>query len=205
MANTAHEETTQAVPAVTDTQVDETHAAVADTHGEAATADESLLASFGINEQLFLFQLLNFAIVVGIVWFLILKPLTQKMEERKKMIDDSLDKVKEAETALTMGELKFQERIDEAKMEANKITENAYVKGQQLTENLKDKAKKEIEILIAQAKKNIDIERAETREEMKKEAVALISVTLEKIFGEKLTKEIDKAYIEKILKENKDV
>ena len=67
------------------------------THG-TTVADEGLAASLGLNGQLFAWQLLNFAVVAAIVWFLILKPLTSKLEERKKLIDDSLDKAKEIET-----------------------------------------------------------------------------------------------------------
>ena len=49
----------------------ETHEEVVDTHG-ASTGDESVAASLGLNGQLFAFQLLNFAIVAVIIWFLIL-------------------------------------------------------------------------------------------------------------------------------------
>ena len=68
--------------------------------------DAGVLASLGINGQLFVFQLINFAIVVLVLWFLILKPLSKKLEERKKLIDDSLDKAKEIETNLGMSEQK---------------------------------------------------------------------------------------------------
>ena len=54
----------------------------------------SPLASLGINPTLFVFQLINFAIVATIIWYLILKPLTKKMTERAKLIDESLDNAK---------------------------------------------------------------------------------------------------------------
>ncbi|MEK9158891.1 MAG: ATP synthase F0 subunit B, partial [Patescibacteria group bacterium] len=56
----------------------------------AGQVSEGLLASLGINLPLFIFQLINFAIVAVILWFLILKPLTKKLAERQKMIDDSI-------------------------------------------------------------------------------------------------------------------
>ena len=57
-----------------------------------AAAEESVAASLGLNTQLFGFQLLNFAVVGLIVWFLILKPLTKKMAERQQIINESLNK-----------------------------------------------------------------------------------------------------------------
>jgi len=50
------------------------------------TEVQGVAASLGLNTQLFVFQLINFVIVAIILWFLILKPLIKKMEERKKII-----------------------------------------------------------------------------------------------------------------------
>ena len=58
---------------------------------------ENVFSSLGLNGQLFGFQLINFALVLGVVWFLILKPLTKKMTERQDLIDASLQKAKEIE------------------------------------------------------------------------------------------------------------
>ena len=77
-------------------------------HTTVASPNESVAASLGLNGQLFIFQLINFAIVAAIVWFLILKPLSKKLEERKKIIDNSLDKAKEIDSNLQMAEQKFQ-------------------------------------------------------------------------------------------------
>ena len=87
-------------------------------HTESAAKDEGVIASLGLNGQLFVSQLINFALVFCVLWFLILKPLTKKMEERRLMINDSLDKAKEIETNLMMSQQKYQEKLDEAKVEA---------------------------------------------------------------------------------------
>ena len=117
----------------------ETHQAV-DSH--CNQADEGLLSSLGINGQLFIFQFINFTIVAVIVWFLILKPLTKKMAERKKMIDESIDNAKALETNLKQSEQKYQEKIDLAKVEANKIIEKAHGDAKMLGEEMKKKIAK---------------------------------------------------------------
>src|SRR3989338_4788920 len=103
----------------------------------AEATDGGVLSSLGLNGYLFGIQFFNFALVVVIVWFLILKPLTKKMEERKRLIDDSLDKAKEIETAYGMSQQKYQERIDEAKIEANKIVEASHGEAERVAELLK--------------------------------------------------------------------
>ena len=162
-----------------------------------AVANEGVLASLGINGALFIFQLINFAIVAAVLWFLILKPLTKKMSERQKMIDDSIDNAKKIETNLGMSERKYQEKIDQAKVDANKFIGKAQQEAAQAGEAAKAKAKQEIEQLVEQARKNIKIERDQSVAEIKEQAADLIVSAAEKILSAKL----DKAKDEKIITE----
>lgn len=165
-----------------------------------ASAETGVLASLGINGTLFIFQLINFAIVAVILWFLILKPLTKKMSERQKMIDDSIDNAKKIETNLGMSERKYQEKIDLAKVEANKIMEKTQQEAVQAGDVAKTKAKKEIEQLVDQARKNIKIERDESIAEIKEQAADLIVSAAEKILSAKIDKEKDNKIINEAIK-----
>ena len=111
-----------------------------------APVEQGVEASLGLNGQLFVFQLINFAIVALILLFLILKPLTKKLEERRKIIDESLDKAKEVDANLVMAQQKFQEKVDEAKVEANKIIERAHGEAEQLSTDMKAKAKRKLKV-----------------------------------------------------------
>lgn len=185
-----------------DQAVENTHSEV-ETHG--SNTDESVLASLGLNGQLFAFQLLNFAIVTAIIWFLILKPLTKKMEERKKLIDESIKNARQVDTKLQMSELKCQEKIDEAKAEANKILEKASKDADVLRTTLQDNARAEIEGLVNQAKDNIIKEKEMMIQEIKEETVNLVMLSVEKIIEEKMDSNKDKAMIEDSLKGLKEI
>jgi F-type H+-transporting ATPase subunit b len=182
------------------TLYDEDPHAEVDTHeevGHGAEATEGGVASsLGLNGQLFAFQLLNFAIVGAIIWFLILKPLTSKMEERKKMIDESIDNAKKVDANLQMSEQKFQEKVDEAKVEANKIIEKSHTEASKLSEEMKEKASKDIELLVNQAKRNIKIEKEDMISGLKKETANLVVLAVEKILNEKLDAKKDQKLIE---------
>ena len=170
-------------------------AEVAEQTAEGA-AEVGLPASLGINGTLFVFQLINFAIVVIVLWFLILKPLTKKMSERQKMIEDSIENAKKIETNLGMSERKYQERIDQAKADANIFIEKAQLEAVVVAEAMKEKTKKEIEQLVEQARKNIKTERDESIGELKAQAVNLIISAAEKILYTKLDIKNDDKIIE---------
>jgi len=121
--------------------VDIAYASEVAAQASETVTESGVLGSLGINGTLFIFQLVNFAIVVAVLWFLILKPLTKKMTERQKMIDDSVDNAKKIETNLGMSERKYQEKIDQAKVDANKFIEKAQQEAAQVAESMKEKSK----------------------------------------------------------------
>ena len=165
-----------------------------------STNETGALSNLGINGPLFISQLFNFAVVATIVWFLILKPLTKKMSERQKMIDDSIANAKKIEQTLQKSEQKYQARIDEAKVEANKILDRAATETGQITEAMKIKAKQEIELLIEHAKRNIVAEKEAMVAGLKKETAGFIIAALEKILTEKMDNTKDKELIAEMIK-----
>ena len=177
-------------------------ALAAETAGTAAEATSSggVLASLGINGTLFVFQLINFAVVAAVVWFLILKPVTKKMAERQNIIDESIDNAKKIEANIIMSERKYQEKIDQAKVDANKVIEKAQVAAVEEAEAMKNKAKAEIESVVDQAKKNIKIERTEMMDEIRREAAGMVAAAVEKIISEKMDSLKDGKLVEEALK-----
>lgn len=164
------------------------------------TANEGIIASMGINSTLFIFQLVNFALVFCVLWFLILKPLTKQMTARQKMIDDSVENSKKIEEVLKQSEKKYQEKIDIAKSEANGILEKAKIEADQVAEEMKNKTKNDMEVLVAQAKTRILAEKDEMLTGLKKETAGLVVEALEKILSEKIDENKDKKLIAEALK-----
>ncbi len=169
---------------------------------EKAT-EGGLLASLGLNGSQFIFQWINFAIVVAVLWFLILKPLTKKLSEREKMIDDSIKNAEKIQHNLNKSEKDYQERMDKAKVEANKILEKANVETAVVAEEMKEKTKKDIEELVDHAKRNIRLEKEEMMTGLKKETVEIVVAVVEKILSAKMDGKKDKELIENALKDLK--
>lgn len=177
-----------------------TNTKVAGEEHTVESTDSGVLASLGINGQLFAFQLLNFAIVACIVWFLVLKPLVKKMEERRKQVEESVDNVKAIETSLQMSEKKYQDKIDEAKVAANKILEKAHTESEAISKQIKEKAQKDVELLVMQAKKNIGIDKQEMKDELRKETAEMVVMAMEKLLEKKFSGKDDEKFIADILK-----
>lgn len=164
--------------------------------GAASKSEESVAASLGLDPQLFVFQLINFAVVVVIIWYLILRPLTKKLDERRTIIDESLDRAKEIETQYAMSEQKYKERLTKAEHEANAVIAKAREEAGVQAAEMKEKTKKEIQELATDAKQHIQKEREDALLAVRKEAATLIVGAAEKLIGEKLDLKKDEALIE---------
>ncbi len=167
--------------------------------GAPRRAPDGIAASFGLDVYLFLFQLANFAIVAVILWFLVLKPLSKKLAERQKLIDESLDNAKKIQDGLARSESDYKKRMQAARVEAEKILDKAADEAGKLSVELKAKAKQEIEALVTQAKHTVQAEKEEMITAFRGQAADLVVLALEKILEEKMTGEKDTKMIAEIL------
>lgn len=162
-----------------------------------------ILQLFGIDWKLMIAQLVNFTVVVLVLWFFALKPLTKTMENRSKEIEKGLTDAEEAAKKLAQAEDDVKAEIIKAKNEAANILEAARKQAEESKQASVVKTKDEIEELIKKAKTQISSEKDNMISDVKGEVSDMIVVALEKILSSGLSKEMDKKYIEKVLKELK--
>ncbi|MBT4516758.1 F0F1 ATP synthase subunit B [bacterium] len=162
-----------------------------------------ILELFGIDWKLLIAQLVNFLIVVAVLWFFALKPLTKTMQKRNDEISKGLSDAKAAEERLEQVEKEVKEKLIVTKGDAAAILEEA----KKLSENAKQanlvKTKEEVAKLIEKAKEQIASEKDGMITEIKSEVSAMVVTALEKILSTGISKDLDKKYIDKVLKDLK--
>lgn len=157
--------------------------------GEVAKA--GLLGSLGISLPLFIAQAVNFAIVAVILWFLILKPLTQKMTERQKLIDEGLDKAKKAGENLERADSQCQELFKRARNEAEGILNKAEEQAKSLKLEAAGLAKKQAEQVLLAAREQIEEEHKKILQEVKIQVAEVATAIAQKVLMEKITDKKD--------------
>lgn len=180
---------------------EDTRTEVVDIQGEVA--EQGVAATLGLNGQLFVMQLINFAIVVVILWFLILRPLVKILDERKKLIDESIENAKKVENEVKESNKRFQEKIDKATVGANQIVSKAKEDAEKVVGDVKEKGKKEIEGMLAKAKKTIEEDRQQMLDEVKADVVDMVADSVKKVLGEAVDEKIDQAWVKAQLSKQK--
>lgn len=145
-------------------------------------------------------------IAFGLVIFILSKfgfpVILDKLDSRKKFIDESLDAAKQAYDKLEHVQERSKLIIDSAKKEKSQIISKAAKQRDSILEKANEKAIKETSHLIENARKQIIQEREEAITTIRRE-VAIISVDIaEKVLRENLKdKESQMSMIERLIEE----
>lgn len=164
---------------------------------------EELVKTFHIDIKLILAQLVNFFIVLGVLYKFAYKPTLKLLNDRSGAIEKSLADVKRIEEKLEATEEERRAVVTEARREATEIMEKAKKAAEERREEMIAKAKDEIGIIIDQEKEKIRTEKAEALKAIRTEVAELVALSVEKVLAEKVTKKEDKELIKKIVKESK--
>lgn len=164
---------------------------------------EELVKTFHIDIKLIVAQLVNFFIVLGVLYKFAYKPVLKLLNDRTSGIEKSLDDAKKIEEKLQAQEEEYKKIVAGARREAQTILEKANVQAEAKQEAMISKAKEEIGVIINKEREKMLSEKAETMKELKKEVVELVSLSLEKLIGEKVTGKSDQELIKNLVKEAK--
>lgn len=162
-----------------------------------------ILELFGVDWKLLIAQLVNFSIVVLVLWFFALKPLTKTMQNRNDEISKGLADAQAASEKLSQVERDAKDKLNKTRNEAMAILEEAKKQAEKSKQDNIVKTKEEVAKLITKAKEQIASEKDAMISEAKAELAGTISLALEKILSVGLSKDLDKKYIDKVLKDLK--
>lgn len=166
-------------------------------------ADDSAsgIGSLGINLKAFIFQLITFLIVLAILQRWVFPKLVATLEERRKVLEDSLNQAKQTEETLSKAETKAEELLAKARAEADAAMSDAKTRVDEIIAAGEKAASERGARIIKEAEEHLDQERMRLHSELRKELADLVVTTTEKVLREKVDGRGDRALIEKSLKE----
>lgn len=162
---------------------------------------ESLLSSFGIEWKLLLAQLVNFGILVLVLWKLVYKPILKVLDDRQRAAKDT--EAKSHAIDLKLGEIKaLEERaIAEARERGEKLVKDVETSAANLKKKLSEEAAISAQKIISDAKAEMSSEQEKLNAEFKKEALGIVATAIEATVGKYLDHEAKKKFAEEASQE----
>lgn len=143
-------------------------------------------AALGLNLKLFIAQLVNFGLVVLVMWKWVYAPLLKVMDERTNKIEQGL---KDAEAAAATRSAADEERgktTMAARVEAKRIIEEAAAAAEEERRDAVDRARSEVERIVSQGKERLATEKDALMAGIRAEAGELVAAAAERVLRKKL-------------------
>ncbi len=168
-----------------------------------AAADPGVAGMFGLNLKLFLAQLINFAIVLFVLWKWVFKPVTQAMSERTSKIEASLAEAQRITEEKETFETWKNAEINKVRVEASHIITEAKQEAESVRQQITDKAKQDQAQIILQTQGKLEEEKQKALAEIKGQIADIVVTATEKIIKGKLDEKKDKELINQALEQAK--
>lgn len=160
---------------------------------------EELVKTFHIETNLIAAQLVNFTIVLLVLYKFAYGPILKTLNDRTKKIEKGLKDSEEAGKKLTEITEKEKEVLTQAKKEAQEIIRKSEDEARKNAEVFLGETKEKADKMLVDAKNMIEQEKGKMMTEIKTEVAELVALAAGKVIGEKIDAEKDRELIEKSL------
>jgi len=161
------------------------------------------LGTLGINWKLFLAQLVNFSIILFILWRWVFKPVAGALEARRQKVEESVAKAEKIETQMREADSEREQKLQQARLDAEEIIKRTASEAEKNKQHTLLAARDEAEKILNKAKQQMTAEKQQMLKEVREEVADLVVMATEKILREKLTDKKDREMIQNVMQEMK--
>ena len=148
---------------------------------------------------LFIWTILTFLVLVGLLRKFAWGPLLRALEERQETIRASLDDAEQARQELTRLHDESARIIAEARAEGQSIVTKSRAEAETVREDLKRRAREEADALVKHAERQIQLETDRAVQQIRSEVVELSLMVASKLIRKNLTAEDNDVLIQESL------
>jgi len=160
------------------------------------------LKSLGINLPSLLAQIVNFTILLVVLYLLAYKPLLKYLDERRRRIQEGLEASEQAKERLANAEVEVETRMERARHEGQALIGQAQQVAARVQEEAHQQARSDAEALLARARSEIQLERDSAIAHLRREFADLTITAAEKVINQSLDRKAHQRLIEETLAES---
>lgn len=160
-----------------------------------------MVEALGISLKEFIFYLINFLILMGVLTRFLYKPFLNMLAARKQSIKDALDNAELTNRRADEKMEQYSKRISKVEEESREIIRTAKIKADAQARDIIEDARKEAGDIIAKAEKTIEKEKEKAMEEMKQEIAVLAVMAAEKIVEREIQRAGQEVIVEEVIRQ----
>ncbi|MCR4312577.1 MAG: F0F1 ATP synthase subunit B [Candidatus Uhrbacteria bacterium] len=167
---------------------------------ETEGAIEQVVGTFGLRGDIFIAQLVNFIIVMLVMWRFVYKPVMRMLDEREKRIARSVKEAEEITKRLKQVDDERVEILHTSRVEAQALIEKAVNETEERKHEMIEAAKREVERVIVRGKEQMSTERDAMLLELRKDIIDIAVRAAAKIALEKVDEKKSQSLAEEVVR-----
>lgn len=171
-----------------------------ETAQEDASGPAAVLGTFGLRGDMFAAQLVNFLLVLLVLWRFAYKPIMKKLDEREQLIAKSVHDAEAMEKRVAQYEEERTAMIAAARKEAQDIVTQAMAQSEERRHEMIEAAKREVERVISKGKQQLVTDREAMLRDVRKDIVDIAMKAAARILHEGVTEKKSQSLAEEIVR-----
>lgn len=167
---------------------------------EATSGPAAVPGMFGLRPDLLAAQLLNFLIVLGVLWHFAYKPVMKLLDEREAKIAKSVKDAEAVEARVREFEVEREALLAAARKDAQELVTKAMAQSDERKTEMLDAAKREVERVIAKGKQQLMIDKETMLREARKDIVDIAVKAAARILHDGVSEQKSQSLAEEVVR-----
>lgn len=163
------------------------------------------LATLGFDIPSLIVYVINFCLLLAILYFFAYKPFLKMMDERSGRIKEGLEAAERAKEESARMQLDMERRLEEAHKEGQEFINRTREIADRYLEEEREAARREAESFLERARADIQRERDDATDEVRRHFADLAIRAAERVIGRSLDEEDHLDIIQNVLSESSDL
>ena len=160
------------------------------------------MAELGFHWQSLVVYLVNFTILLGILYAVGYKPILRVLNQRTTRIRESLEQAERIQNESAQRQEEMQSQLQEARREGQVFIEQAREAAERYREEERVRAREEADAFLTRARTDIQRERDNAVEEVRERFADLAITAAERVIRRSLDRDAHRDLIEQVLEES---
>ena len=166
----------------------------------AAAAEEAEgIAALGFSLPALVSNLINFTILLIVLRLFLYKPVLRLLDERKRRIQEGLERAEQAASSASASEHEAREAIEQAQREGRELVQQAQETAAQLRAQLEERARADADQIVTRAREEVQLERDQAIEQLRREFADLTITAAERVTRQSLDRAAHQRLIDEVL------
>lgn len=158
--------------------------------------------ALGINIPGLIGQIINFVLLLTILYLALYKPVLRMLDQRTKRIQESLEQAERLKQETSRAEEEVKKQIEAARLEGRNLVQQATQVADRLRADAQAQARTEGDVIIARARETIQRERDDAIEALRAQFADLAIIAAERVIKTSLDRDQHKRLIDEVLEQS---